>query len=196
MSDTNLTIPNAITVARFAAVPVVVHAMVFGEWTLAFAAFALAGVSDAVDGYIARHFHQRSTLGIYMDPLADKALIVAASVTLAWLGLLPMWLVLLIAMRDIAIVGAVAVMNFGRKRLSVKPLAVSKWNTGFQLALVGWILAANAFEWPGAVLTNTLMGAVVLLTVVSAAGYGSLLLRHMQKNGGGARAIDNPDGLR
>lgn len=180
MPGSAFTIPNLITVARFAAVPLVVYALVAGHWMLGFSLFVFAGVSDAVDGFIARHFGQGSVLGAYLDPLADKALIVAVYATLTFLGYVPIWLFVLVLLRDVAIVATMATLFFGHRRMSVRPLFVSKLNTGFQLALAGWILAAKAFDWPLAFVTHLLIGTVVALTVLSSLAYGYKLLLHMR----------------
>ena len=104
-----LSIPNLITLGRILLVPVVVWAIASGEqyiW-IAFVLFLAAGVSDAVDGYLAKRFHMTTELGAYLDPLADKALIVSIYLTLGIKGLIPGWLVILVVSRDIMIVGAV-----------------------------------------------------------------------------------------
>ena len=87
-----MTLPNYITVARFLMVPLIVLAMINDQMLTAFIVFMLAGVSDAVDGVIARRFNQKSELGAWLDPMADKFLLVSVFVVLGWLGALPMWL--------------------------------------------------------------------------------------------------------
>jgi hypothetical protein len=94
-----MTIPNLITVARLLCVPALVYAMILGELQLAFGLFLAAGISDAVDGFIARHFNQRSELGTYLDPIADKLLLVSVFVMLTWLAVLPLWFLILVASR-------------------------------------------------------------------------------------------------
>ena len=89
-----MTAANMITILRFVLVPAVVYWLLTGEWQLAFAGFLVAGISDGVDGFVARHFNQRSKLGGYLDPMADKLLLVSVFVVLGFLGELPLWLVI------------------------------------------------------------------------------------------------------
>ena len=107
--ERRLSIPNLITLAAFLLVPVVVWAIASSQMGIAFALFVLAGVSDAVDGFLAKRFNMASELGALLDPLADKALIVSIYVALGIWGALPRWLVILVVSRDIMIVGAVIV---------------------------------------------------------------------------------------
>ena len=102
-----LSIPNLITLARILSVPVIVWAITSGEMMMAFILFLAAGISDAVDGYLAKRFNMASELGAYLDPLADKALIVSIYVSLGIAGAIPRWLVIFVVSRDIMIVGAV-----------------------------------------------------------------------------------------
>ena len=102
-----MSIPNLITLARILLVPVVVWAIASGQMLIAFLLFVAAGVSDAVDGFLAKRFGMTSELGAYLDPLADKVLIVSIYVALGITGALPRWLVILVVSRDILIVGGV-----------------------------------------------------------------------------------------
>jgi cardiolipin synthase len=175
----SLTLPNLITIARFLLAPVIVLAMIDGNMRLAFFLFIAAGVSDAVDGIIARQFGQVSELGAYLDPIADKLLLVSVFVMLAILGAIPDWLVVLVVSRDVMIVGAVLLSDVLGKPVTVRPLLVSKATTFAQIVLAiaalgglagfGW-LAAHAF-W--------LVPAAAVLTGASAAAYLVTWLRHM-----------------
>ena len=102
-----MTVANMITILRFLLVPAVVYWLLDGQWQLAFAGFLVAGISDGVDGFIARHFNQRSKLGAYLDPMADKLLLVSVFVVLGLMGELPLWLVIVAVSRDALIVCAV-----------------------------------------------------------------------------------------
>src|SRR5688500_12469917 len=90
-----MNLPNAITIARILAVPVLIWLIVSGEYLLAFWLFVLAGISDGVDGFIAKRFDQRTELGAYLDPIADKLMLVSIYVSLGLLRVLPPWLVIL-----------------------------------------------------------------------------------------------------
>ena len=102
-----MTIPNLITIARLLSVPLVIVLIGQERWMPAFVLFVVAGASDGVDGFIARRFDMRSEFGAYIDPLADKALIVSIYVALSVVGVLPGWVAVLVVSRDAMIVAAI-----------------------------------------------------------------------------------------
>lgn len=179
-----MTIPNFITVLRFLLVPVVVMAMLDGHMGLAFAGFLVAGISDGVDGFIARQFNQRSELGAWLDPVADKLLLVSVVVVLGILGHLPAWLVVLIASRDILIVGAVILQILFGNPMEVRPLMVSKANTVVQITMVTVALAGLAFGFDITGILDLLIVATALLTVTSGAAYLVTWLRFVGSDDG------------
>ncbi len=172
-------VPNVITLARLFAVPVVVWAIATGESGIAFALFVAAGISDAVDGYLAKRFHLETELGAYLDPIADKALLVSIYVALAIAGELPVWVTTLVVARDLLIVGAVMLAVVLGRPVRVRPIAISKANTLVQIVLAAVVLAANAFGWTLAWPTLILMLAVAGLTVTSAGAYLVEWMAHM-----------------
>lgn len=180
-----MTIPNLITIGRLILVPLTIWLLISGKPALAFSVFLLAGVSDGVDGLIARHFNQRSRLGGYLDPLADKALLVSIYVTFAIIGDLPVWLAILVVSRDLLIVGGVMLAWMLDRPIAMRPRWVSKTNTVAQIVLAAVVLADHAFSLDLARLTNGLIIVVSLLTVASAAIYVVDWVRHM---GGDAAA--------
>ncbi len=174
-----LSIPNLITLARIVLVPVVVWAILAGQAGLAFSLFVVAGVSDAVDGFLAKRFGMTTVLGAYLDPLADKALLVSIYVTLGINSELPLWLVILVVSRDIMIVGGVLLSWLLGHPMKVKPLIVSKLNTLAQIVLASVALGALGLgiEVPGVKLAFIVL--VALTTALSVAAYLSQWLRHM-----------------
>ena len=174
-----MSIPNFITLGRILLVPVVVWAIYNGSMLLAFALFLIAGVSDAVDGYLAKRFNMASELGAYLDPLADKTLIVSIYVTLGIAGKIPAWLVILVVSRDIMIVGAVMLSWLMGSPLKVKPLVVSKLNTVAQIVFACAVLAALGFGFEAKTPILVLMGLVAALTLLSVAAYLAEWMRHM-----------------
>jgi cardiolipin synthase (CMP-forming) len=180
-----LSIPNLITLARIILVPVIVWAITAGEMMLAFGLFLAAGISDAVDGFLAKRFNMTSELGAYLDPLADKALIVSIYVTLGITGALPRWLVILVVSRDIMIVGAVMLSWLMGNPVTVKPLLVSKLNTVAQIVLACLALAALAFRWDVDMLLLLVMLLVAVLTLLSVAFYLAEWVRHMNGSASG-----------
>src|SRR4029078_6053355 len=117
---------------RIILVPFIVWAIVSSQMEIAFAIFVIAGVSDAVDGFLAKRFNMTSELGALLDPLSDKALLVSIYVALGIWGAVPRWIVILVVSRDIMIVSAVIVSWLFDKPISIKPLIVSKLNTTAQ----------------------------------------------------------------
>jgi cardiolipin synthase (CMP-forming) len=178
-AGTPLSIPNLITLGRILLVPIVVWAIWSGAMWAAFVLFLAAGVSDAVDGYLAKRFHMTTVLGAYLDPLADKALIVSIYVTLGIIGLIPGWLVILVVSRDIMIVGAVMLSWLVGSPVKVKPLLVSKLNTVAQIAFACVVLGSLGFNVEARALTLVLMGLVAALTLLSVAAYVAEWIRHM-----------------
>lgn len=174
-----MTIPNIITFCRFLMVPAVIYALLQGEMAPAFIIFVLAGLSDGIDGFIARQFNQQSELGSYLDPIADKLLLISVFIMLAILDYLPHWLVVLVVSRDVLIVIAVVLSSLMTHPITVNPLLVSKANTAFQIALAAVVLAELAFEVRFGDLQTILVYVVTLLTILSAGAYLRVWIHHM-----------------
>jgi cardiolipin synthase (CMP-forming) len=133
--------PNIISLCRLLSVPLTVWLIVSDQFTAAFALFVLAGLSDAVDGLLAKRFDMASELGGFLDPLADKALLVGVYVTLGLHDALPAWLVILVVSRDMLIVGGVLLAFAMEVDTTIQPLWISKFNTVAQILLAGSALA-------------------------------------------------------
>jgi cardiolipin synthase (CMP-forming) len=180
-----LSIPNLITLGRILLVPIVVWGITSGEMRIAFLLFLVAGLSDAVDGFLAKRFHMTSELGALLDPLADKALIVSIYVSLGIAGALPISLVILVVSRDIMIISGFMLAGLVGKPMPVRPLPVSKANTVAQILLATMVLAERAFGFDSPVVLRILMGLVALLTLLSIAFYLREWVRHMNSFGVG-----------
>jgi cardiolipin synthase len=172
-------LPNLITLGRILLVPIVVWAIASNQMEIAFAVFVVAGVSDAVDGFLARRFNLRSELGALLDPLADKALLVSIFITLGVWGAIPRWIVILVVSRDIMIVSAVIVSWLFEKPVAMKPLMVSKLNTVAQVGFAALVLAALSFGFEPTPYDMILMVLVTAFTLVSVALYLVEWVRHM-----------------
>jgi len=181
-----VTIPNLITILRFLLVPAVVLAMLQSRWGWAFIGFIVAGVSDAVDGFVARNFNQRSRLGAYLDPMADKVLLVSVFVVLGIIGELPLWLVVAAVSRDALIICAVLLSTVMGQPVEMRPLLVSKANTAIQIVLAALVLGLLTFDLHLGLLRAFLILLSGLLTVASAAAYLVAWLRHMNGYGEGS----------
>ena len=176
-----MNIPNLITIGRIFLVPVVVWLISIDQMALAFWLFLLAGVSDGIDGYIAKHFGQETMLGAYLDPLADKALLVSIYVTLGLQAHLPLWLVILVVSRDILIISAVILSWMLDRAVPMHPLFVSKANTTGQIVLAALVLADTGFGLDLLLPRQVLVVAVAGLTVASATVYMVGWLEHMAR---------------
>ncbi len=172
-------IPNLITLGRILLVPFVVWAIASGAMWIAFVLFLAAGVSDAVDGFLAKRFNMTTMVGAYLDPLADKALIVSIYLTLGINGFIPRWLVILVVSRDILIVGGIMLSWVIGNPLKIKPLLVSKLNTVAQILFACLVLGTLGFDLRLETLTVVLMGLVAALTLLSVAAYLAEWVRHM-----------------
>ena len=173
-------LPNIITMVRLFLVPVIVAMITGGRWVEAFAVFLLAGLSDALDGWLAKRFSLQTELGAYLDPVADKTLLVSIYVALAITGAVPPWLTILVVFRDIMIIGAILISWVLDKPVRFAPLFVSKVNTTAQLAFATWVLAARAFGWgTDGTIHTAAIAIVAALTLASAAAYLGPWIKHM-----------------
>ena len=174
-----MSIPNLITLGRVILVPVVFWLLLTGELKAAFLVFVVAGISDAVDGFLAKRFNWETELGAYLDPIADKLLIVCIFIALGVTGRLPSWLVITVVSRDVLIVIAVVLSWLLGHPTPMKPLAVSKINTVAQIVLAGDGARRRGVrtdaQWPRTV--SHLLVAVT--TVASLIAYLRVWLRHM-----------------
>lgn len=137
-------IPNLITIARLMLVGPVVWLVLQGDYALALLLFLVAGVSDALDGFLAKRYGWTSRLGGILDPMADKLLVLGCFLSLGWAGVLPWWLVGLVLLRDLVIVSGALTYHFLVSPFQAAPTLASKLNTLTQLGLVFLVLLARA----------------------------------------------------
>jgi cardiolipin synthase len=174
-----MNLPNIITILRLFAVPLVVWLILSGLHDWAFWVFVAAGLSDGVDGYLARAWNQRTELGAYLDPVADKALLVSIYVTLAIGGALPVWLAIAVVFRDVMIVGAIILSWLLNRPVVIRPLVVSKLNTAVQIVFAAIALGGAGFGLTFGVWFVVMGWIVGGLTLVSAAAYLAQWMQHM-----------------
>jgi cardiolipin synthase len=182
-------VPNLISLARLAAVPLVVWMIATERLAGAFWVFVAAGVSDAIDGWLARVLNQRTRLGAYLDPIADKMLLVCVFVTHGQVGKLESWLVILVVSRDVMIVGGIILLFLLEHRVAIAPSFVSKANTMVQIAFAGLVLARYGLDLGGAGWAAALEWAsyvVALTTLFSGAHYVGVGIRHLAAADGGS----------
>jgi cardiolipin synthase len=165
------TLPNAITVGRLLAVPVMVWLIVSDRMSAAFWLFVAAGISDGVDGFIAKKFGAESQLGSYLDPIADKVMLVCIYITLGVEGQLSSWLVILVVFRDALIVGGALLSQVLDHPLRMRPLFISKVNTVAQIVLAAVALAELGPVFPELPLVGALEICIGATTAASGAVY-------------------------
>lgn len=175
----SLSIPNLITLGRIILVPVIFWLVVSDRMQAAFITFAVAGLSDAVDGFLAKRFRWSTQLGAYLDPLADKLLIVSIFVALGVLMELPSWLVIAVVSRDILIVAAVMLSWLLGHPVRIQPLVISKINTTAQIVLAATVLADEGFGLGLETTRLVLVWVTGVLTIASLAAYLKAWLLHM-----------------
>jgi cardiolipin synthase len=171
-----LTVPNVITFGRLCAVPAAFWLIIDHHPAYAFFLFVAAGISDAVDGYLARRWGG-NMVGAVLDPVADKALLVTMYVTLAAVDELPDWLAILVVFRDLVIVGGVLVLAVLGQAVAIRPLYVSKLNTALQILLVALTLLLAGFGLAAPIAMLVLIWAVAATTLASGAAYVWITVR-------------------
>ncbi|HEY1933974.1 MAG TPA: CDP-alcohol phosphatidyltransferase family protein [Acetobacteraceae bacterium] len=169
-SNALLTLPNVITFARLCAVPLAFGLVIDRHPAYAFFLFVAAGLSDAVDGWLARRWGG-NLVGAVLDPVADKALLVTMYVTLAVVKELPDWLAILVVFRDLMIVGGVIVLGVLGQPVTIRPLGISKLNTVLQILLIALTLLLAGFGLSIPKVTWALTWAVAATTLGSGAAY-------------------------
>ncbi|HUX79915.1 MAG TPA: CDP-alcohol phosphatidyltransferase family protein [Alphaproteobacteria bacterium] len=176
-----MNLPNIISLARLLSVPLIVSLILSHQLMAAFILFTIAGLSDALDGFLARIFKARTTLGAYLDPLADKALLVGVFAALGQIGLIELWVVILVVFRDVLIIGGILLLFLFKSTIEMKPLMISKINTVVQLVYALFVLGQGEF-FLGIPDLNLYFGYfVALTTVLSGVSYVRLGLKYFNK---------------
>jgi cardiolipin synthase len=183
-----LNLPNFLTLLRVVAIPVFLIFLTDGRTEAALIVFVLAGVTDALDGAIARLTNSKTTLGAYMDPLADKMLILSAFVVFASMDVVPRWLTVVVISRDVVIlVGYLSLFLLTQQLMEIRPSAISKAATLLHLATLSVVLLSL---WRADSISSgtrsALFGVTGIVTAVSGLHYMHRGLRWYQQKGGGA----------
>ncbi len=171
--DAIWTVPNILTIIRILLTPVFVMAYTSENFNLAWILFAIAGLTDALDGFLARIWNQRTQLGAMLDPLADKALLVTSFICLAVKGWIPLWFTVLVVSRDAIIVGGLALLNFWgvEVRSRIKPIWVSKFTTAAQILLVIFVMIQHTFSLSYPTILTLFVWLTAAGTIVSGFAY-------------------------
>ncbi|MBF0398816.1 MAG: CDP-diacylglycerol--glycerol-3-phosphate 3-phosphatidyltransferase [Desulfobacterales bacterium] len=141
-----MSIPNILTIIRILLTPIFVICLLKDVFFSGFVIFIFAAITDGLDGFIARYFNQRTVLGAYLDPIADKMLLMSAFITLSVLKIIPSWLTVIVLSRDVVIVLGVAIIAIVEIKVEIKPSIISKLTTLFQLVTVSITLCEQEFH--------------------------------------------------
>ena len=158
-------LPNAISLMRIALILPILVLFVQEEFGWALALFIIAGLSDGLDGYLAKTYGWQTRLGGFLDPAGDKLLVAWSFGTLAYLGHIPVWLAVVVIFRDVVIVAGSFMYHYLVRRLEGEPTRISKLNTALEFTFLIFVIFNAGFGWPDEI-TITVVGAAVLITVV------------------------------
>jgi cardiolipin synthase len=163
-------IPNFITGVRILLVPMLVWLLVERHFALALATFGIMGMSDGLDGFLAKRYNWKTRLGEYLDPLADKIMLVSAYVTLGFGEVVPFWLVITVVLREVVILTGAGVYHLLTHQLQMAPSLISKVNTLAQIILVLTVIFDQVIDLPSN-LVSILIVLTLITTVASGIGY-------------------------
>ncbi|MDH3533538.1 MAG: CDP-alcohol phosphatidyltransferase family protein [Gammaproteobacteria bacterium] len=158
-------LPNAISIMRIALILPILLLFVNEQYGWALGLFLIAGLSDGVDGYLAKRFDWNTRLGAFLDPAGDKLLVAWSFGTLAYLGHIPVWLAAIVILRDVVIVAGSILYHYLVRRLDGEPTRISKLNTALEFLFLVFVISRAGYAWPDSI-TITVLGAAVLVTVV------------------------------
>jgi cardiolipin synthase len=167
-----MNIPNLLTLLRIILVPIIVILLIQGSFIKALIVFLVAGISDALDGFLARVLHQQTVLGAYLDPIADKALLASSFITLSILHIIPGWLTVIVISRDFIILLGISVLTMMSIPVQIRPVFVSRVTTALQLVTVLMALFTRCL--PGnfnELWLLTIYWVTALFTIISGLNY-------------------------
>jgi len=172
--------PNLLTLLRLFALPFLVIATLDRHWNVAFGLMMFAGLSDAFDGLLARWLHQFTTLGLYLDPIADKLLLSTLFITLTLVGDIPRYVTILVFSRDFGIL-LISILLFATSTLrDFRPSFLGKVNTFLQIVAVGCLMGSHVFDIPHFTdILGYLLKAIAILAPISAAQYAWIVIRRI-----------------
>ncbi len=164
-------VPNAICIVRILLVAPIISMLLDGRFGVALSLIVIAGVSDAIDGYLAKHFGWRTRIGGLLDPAADKLLVTGVFFTLTYLGLVPLLLTAVVVTRDLVIVVGVLVYRLWIGTVKAAPTKISKLNTACQLMFLVMTVTHAGFGWPPDISLTVLGASIVFTSVTSGLNY-------------------------
>ena len=184
-----ISIPNILTLSRILLTPLFVILLLGEDYNLALIIFIVAGLSDGLDGLIARYLNQRTAIGAYLDPLADKLLLVSAYIGLAVLNVIPDWVAVIVISRDVIISLGIAIFTMTEKTYEVRPSLISKFTTTAQILTV--ILALfDPDQSRLAIIYLPVLWATSAVTIVSGLHYIYIGMGILQEPNGNSNQMD------
>ncbi len=182
--EKRITVATMFTIGRMLMVPVVVLAMVFGQWGAAFGFFVAAAVTDSIDGSIARYFNQKTFLGACLDPIADKVLLLSIFSTLAFIETplfsIPFWFVGLVLLKELLQITGAAVLYYRKGHLEVRPTVLGKATMFVQTAFIVWLFACYFFNWMPVTTYDTMLGLMLVMVFAAFMQYVRIGLRALR----------------
>jgi len=172
-------LPNAISIIRIILTVPIVIALLKEQYLLTLLLFLVAGISDALDGWIAKQFSLQSRLGSILDPIADKVLLTCTFITLYWIEILPLWILMIIFVRDVIIIAGALGYFLGEESSEsdlLEPSLISKVNTVLQITLVVYLLLIQLYIGIDGIQDMVLI-IVATSTALSGADYGLLWVK-------------------
>ena len=166
-----MTWPNFISLGRLLSVPFIIWCILSDSLLWAFWGMVLAGISDILDGLLARAMHLRTVLGSYLDPIADKLLLVGVFIALGLKAWIPLWLIILVVFRDVLIVGGILLLMMLGKPITSSPIFISKLNTFLQISVVSITLLQGAYNQNYFAFNQILFALTAATTILSGAAY-------------------------
>jgi cardiolipin synthase len=176
-------LPNFLTILRILAIPVFVICLLYGRFLTALLVFIGAGITDGLDGWIARVYHQRTPTGAYLDPIADKLMMITAFIVLAVLHLIPQWLTVIVITRDVIIVLGILLLFLTARPVEIKPLFIGKATTVFQIVTIAWALVTPYSSFMHDALRYIIWGTTVL-TCITGLQYIYIGTKYLNEQGG------------
>lgn len=156
-----MNVPNFFTILRILSIPFFVIALIYDRLFIALLIFIGAGITDGLDGLIARVYNQRTSMGAYLDPIADKLLLTTSFIVLAVLGIIPSWLTVIVIARDVIILLGILILILTFHRVEIKPIFVGKASTVAQIVTIAWALVT-----PFSVVMKAIFPAIIWVTAL------------------------------
>jgi cardiolipin synthase len=178
-----MNVPNTLTILRILSIPVFVIFLLYDRLFVALLIFIGAGITDGLDGLIARVYHQRTPTGAYLDPIADKLMLTTSFIVLAVLGIIPSWLTVIVIARDVIILLGIIVLHLTSHQVEIKPIFMGKASTVLQIVTIAWSLLT-----PSSIFMQSIFPAIIWvtagLTAISGLHYIYIGTKYLNEQGG------------